>query len=156
MPKSTLSPALFVAITIAALVPTARADDLLTGDWRGDYICAQGATGLTLTVLPGLGERVDAIFRFSALPSNPSVPDGCFEMTGTVKDGAVSLTAGRWLLKPPGYVTVDLKGKVTDDAMGGTVAGPGCTTFSLHRGQSDGQGVPAPCRGPALVASSAR
>jgi len=156
MPKSAQSPALFVAITIAALAPTARAEDTLTGDWQGDYFCAQGATGLTLTILPGSRERLDAIFRFSALPSNPRVPDGCFEMSGTFKDGAVSLTAGRWLLKPPGYVTVDLKGKATDGAMGGTVAGPGCTTFSLHRVQSVGEGVPAPCRAPALVASSAR
>jgi hypothetical protein len=147
-------------IGLAAATPTVRASDTLSGNWQGDYVCAQGATGLTLAIQPGSADRVDAIFRFYALPTNPVVPDGCFEMSGSVASdkGVLSLTAGRWLLHPSGYVTVNLSGTIGSDSgsIGGRVFGPGCATFSVHRVSGDVSGVPVPCRSPDVVASSSR
>ena len=58
-------------------------------------------------------------------------------MAGTLdqRTGRFDLQAGRWLLQPRNYVTVDLRGTVKDggESVAGTVTGPGCTTFVLRR-----------------------
>jgi hypothetical protein len=107
------------------------------GVWVGQYGCAQGMTGLTLTVGTARNARMRALFHFYADPSEPSVPEGCFEMDGTYDSlsGHVELRAGNWILRPPGYVTVNLSGVVdaSGESLSGTVIGPYCTKFALHR-----------------------
>jgi hypothetical protein len=109
----------------------------LAGDWTGSYICMQGETALRLTITPKIGSGVAALFHFGRLPSNPNVPDGCFLMTGTFDPltGRLTLIPTRWLLHPYSFVTVGLDGALDSSGsqIGGTVAGPGCTTFELSR-----------------------
>ena len=121
---------------LAGFAFTAHAEDGPGGIWAGRYACTQGETGLTLTVEPGSGRALRALFHFYALRENPGVQQGCFEMTGTSERdrNEVSLRAGGRLLHPPGFVTVDLAGQI--DATGkltGSITGPGCGGFDLIR-----------------------
>jgi hypothetical protein len=107
------------------------------GIWAGQYGCAQGMTGLTLTVTSARQSHLRALFHFYADPSEPSVPEGCFAMEGAYDSlsGHVELHASDWIERPDGYVTVDLSGEVSSngDGMSGTVIGPSCTKFALRR-----------------------
>ncbi len=131
---------LIMAICVSmALAPVrARGDETasLTGSWVGQYGCAQGTTGLTLTVTEARKSRVRALFHFYPDASEPSVPEGCFEMDGTYDSlsGHIEFRAGNWILRPDGYVTVDLTGEVSagGGAMSGSVIGPSCDRFSLR------------------------
>jgi len=112
------------------------------GEWVGTYTCAQGLTGLTLTIAEATPTSARALFHFYADPSNPRVPTGCFTMHGDYDPsaGRLRLTGQDWLLRPGGYQVVSFDGIV--DAEGkhfeGTVSGRnaplrGCTTFELAR-----------------------
>ncbi|MEO1328142.1 MAG: hypothetical protein AAFW46_00605 [Pseudomonadota bacterium] len=134
--------ALALALGVGAAGPAAgqEASDL-SGVWRGRYDCNQGITGLTLTLAPAAAtdrgsSALQGRFIFYEAPNNPGVPTGCFEMRGAVGlDGRIELIAGAWLLRPDGYVTVDLSGAVSEGgaAISGDVIGPGCTRFALRR-----------------------
>jgi hypothetical protein len=150
----TLALCVFVVLKLAG----ARVGETTSaqGIWSGQYGCAQGMTGLTLTVGTVRKSRVRALFHFYADPSEPSVPEGCFEMEGTYDSlsGHVELHAGNWILHPEGYVTVDLSGEVNSDGdgMAGSVIGPYCTKFALRRVTASSPGVRTSCpvRGPAI------
>jgi outer membrane protein OmpA-like peptidoglycan-associated protein len=112
------------------------------GEWVGTYTCAQGLTGLTLTIAEATPTSARALFHFYADPRNPRVPTGCFTMDGSYDpaDGHLRLTGRDWLQRPGGYQVVSFDGRV--DAQGqqfeGTVTGQrgplrGCTTFQLSR-----------------------
>src|SRR5919108_6415326 len=111
----------------------------LTGYWRGTYGCAQGLTGVNLTIRQGSGSAVEAVFHFYAVPQNPGVPTGCFRMRGHLdpKTREFSLTSddGQWIVRPYGYVVVNFLGPLGADgrSMQGFVEGPGCTQFDLER-----------------------
>jgi outer membrane protein OmpA-like peptidoglycan-associated protein len=123
----------------AALVPPAAADSrTVLGEWVGTYTCAQGLTGLTLTLSEATPGSAQALFHFYADPGNPGVPTGCFTLDGGYEpaSGRLTLKGGRWLLRPAGYHVVSFEGRV--DAEGrhfeGVVKGPsGCTSFALAR-----------------------
>ena len=111
----------------------------LLGVWHGTYICAQGLTGLTLTISGSAADAIGAEFQFYAVAQNPGVPSGRFRMSG-VFDGAASvlvLEPGDWLERPPGYLTVGLRTLVAFDLeqMTGTISGPGCGQVRLSRDQ---------------------
>ena len=117
--------------------------------WTGMYVCAQGATAVTLTVQPtGQGNGADALFHFKADRSNPGVPEGCFAMSGTYDSRHLRLHATDWIVRPPGYLTVDVSADVGPDGQSasGAVTGPGCTRLPLRRAKRDPDG--APCRHP--------
>jgi hypothetical protein len=124
-----------IALLLTAMALPARADGI-TGDWVGDYDCAQGNTSLTLTLHQFEGGRLDGLFHFYPRPGNPAAAAGCFTISGTFDSTSrsVTLTAGKWLLRPRGYVTVNLNG--TADAslhiLKGNVLGPRCGGFSLR------------------------
>jgi hypothetical protein len=102
--------------------------------WQGDYDCAQGVTGLTLTLEVSAAGQAQALFEFHSVPANPTVPTGCFQMSGSLDTaGNLNLLPGAWLLQPPGYVTVGLIGNLDGQILHGTVIGPGCSTFLLTR-----------------------
>jgi hypothetical protein len=152
---------LFFAAALIVLIPAgASAADDVAGDWEGTYDCAQGATELTLQVEQAGGNQVTALFHFYAGAENPLVPEGCFKMSGVydAETGRIDLGAGHWQLRPPGFVTVGLSGTVNRDGseMIGSVAGPGCSTFSLRRLISVPRMPPRACRTGGLVASAAR
>lgn len=125
---------------------TAGADArTVLGSWVGTYTCAQGLTGLTLTLAEATPTRARALFHFYADPRNPRVPTGCFTMDGHYDPGSsrLRLNGQDWLLRPGGYQVVSFDGTV--DAEGrrfeGTVTGKraplaGCTRFHLARAPS--------------------
>ncbi len=129
--------------------------------WEGSYDCAQGRTGLTLTLEEATLEQVGspgqvaALFNFYAVPENPRVPTGCFEMSGLLdrRTRLVDLRAGRWLLRPFTYVAVDMRGTFDADftRLTGHIAGPGCTGFVLRRVAAPTHPAPAACRPAALT-----
>ena len=110
----------------------------LTGKWRGTYTCAQGLTGLTLSITGDASGTAEAIFMFYAVPQNPDVPNGSFQMRGVYgSNRSLVFTADEsdWI-ENPGYVTVDLNGTVSANltTYSGDVSGASsCTTFSLTK-----------------------
>jgi hypothetical protein len=114
-------------------------DVTLTGYWHGTYDCAQGLTGVNLTIRQGFGTAVEAVFHFYAVPQNPGVPTGCFRMTGRHDPytHAFSLVSdeSQWIVHPPDYLVVNFQGTLGVDgrSMRGRVEGPGCTSFDLQR-----------------------
>ena len=125
---------LFTASLAHAKGPTLPPDESI---WQGRYVCAQGVTGLTLSVRPVGPDRVSATFTFYALPENPRVPTGSYTMTGVLSPSSevVSLVPERWVQQPPGYVMVAMSGTfdVSAGVMRGRIDGPGCTEFRLYR-----------------------
>ena len=125
---------------LLALCSGTTAGEAVEGDWVGHYTCMQGTTGLMLHIEALSEPRIRALFHFYADASNPTVPEGCFEMAGTFDPATrrVDLRAGRWLLRPYGYVTVDLRGEVSGGMISGIVVGPSCGRFELYsaRGRS--------------------
>ena len=143
-------PWLVMALTLLA------APAVATEFWEGSYDCAQGRTGLTLTVEEaGSPDSITALFNFYAVPENPGVPAGCYEMAGVLdqRTRLLDLRAGRWLLRPFNYVTVDMRGTFDADftRLTGRIAGPGCTGFELRRVAAPTHLPPAACRPAALT-----
>jgi hypothetical protein len=107
------------------------------GAWEGAYGCAQGVTGLTLTVEAPVDGQVSAIYKFYAAPENPGVPDGSFRMTGTYEEGKLALVGSEWIDRPPGYEMVDYESNadvgIDPHHLFGTVLGPGCTLFTMDK-----------------------
>lgn len=109
-----------------------------SGTWSGRYVCAQGATGLALTIQRGEANAVMARFSFYPLPENPQAASGQFMMRGRV-DAAdpdrLHLVAAQWLQRPAGYVTVDLDGRfnAASGDYAGRVDGIGCSRFVVRR-----------------------
>ncbi len=133
-------------VVAALLLPAVGNGAEVGGTWQGSYICNQGLTGLTLTVVPSPHGAAKGVFRFYQVDANPGVPDGCFAMSGNVFGDELRLQAGKWLFRPFGYVTVDLAGSVSPDGseLTGAIFGPKCTSFSLRR--ITDYADPAPCR----------
>lgn len=112
----------------------------LIGNWRGAYTCAQGKTGLTLTIDRQDGQAFSGVFQFYPVRENIAVPEGCFTVSGHIKSGgAVDIIGTTWIKRPAGYITVDLHGRIGSSGTGmlGTVATPGyghlCSRFELTR-----------------------
>jgi hypothetical protein len=107
------------------------------GAWKGAYGCAQGVTGLTLTIDAAGDGQVGATYEFYAVPENPGVPSGSFRMTGTYDGGKLALQGSEWIEQPPGYLMVDYvsnpnKGIDPHHLFGG-VQGAGCTLFTMDK-----------------------
>lgn len=131
----------------------ASAERTVLGEWVGTYTCAQGLTGLTLTIAEATPTRAQALFHFYADPRNPQVPTGCFVMDGRYDPatGYLRLDGREWLVRPSGYRVVSFEGDVDTEGrhFAGTVTGAraplrGCTTFQLARVASP-QTPPAAC-----------
>jgi hypothetical protein len=109
----------------------------LTGTWRGTYMCAQGLTGLTLTIEPS-AYGLTAVFEFYPIAQNSLVPTGRFRMEGFF-DGTwrtLTLQPREWIEQPPGYLTVGLEARVDLDwgvILGRVTGAPACTWFRLSR-----------------------
>ena len=120
------------ALAIAALAspasaPHAKDARSVTGTWRGSYVCAQGPTGLTLSIDRQSGADFSGFFHFYPPRGNPAAKEGCFAVTGHLDaDGGATVRAGRWITRPFGYVTVDLAGRLDPSglSMAGDVAAP--------------------------------
>jgi len=109
--------------------------------WNGRYECAQGITGLALTLDLEPGGRATAVFDFGPVPENPAIPSGRYLMAGTFFQGVdgtqLTLVPDRWITQPPGYIMVGLAASIDPSArmMSGRVEHPSCTVLSLVRVQ---------------------
>ena len=125
-----------LACALSALTLASAHAEGLAGGWTGTYTCLQGVTALDLSVQERKGGTLAAQFHFHADPTNPGVPEGCYNMRGTYDAASrrLSLAATSWVRRPRGYVTVDMEG--TRDRAGSLLAGrilsEGCTGFVLH------------------------
>lgn len=146
-------------VLLAALSSPALAQNAATptGTWDGTYSCIQGKTALHLAIRQDIGDTLTAVFSFSALPSNASVPKGSFEMAGTFDPSTnhLRLSPGAWLAHPRDFVSVGLDGKLAcsgSHLVGKVTGGAFCTSFDLVR---DGSAPGTPSCGPesARVAS---
>jgi len=116
--------------------PAAQADATpVAGRWTGTYTCAQGLTGLTLTLEAGVMGQVSGRFDFHPAPGNMSVPSGSYYMMGWYsRDGTLALVGVEWIQQPGNYLMVGLMGRLTDGGrrLEGTV--PECSAaFSVRR-----------------------
>ncbi|MGE3867014.1 MAG: hypothetical protein AB7G04_08875 [Hyphomonadaceae bacterium] len=113
----------------------------LSGYWAGEYICAQGITGVTLDLREKKDGAVSAVVSFYAHPENAGVPSGCFTVAGAHDAGrrTMTLKQRQWIVRPDNYYMIDFDGAL--DAAGETYSGavrfpvaPGlCTTFTMRR-----------------------
>jgi hypothetical protein len=107
--------------------------------WSGTYTCNQGLTGVTLSI--DLEDTdATAVFEFSAVPSNPSVPTGSSRMKGTITQGPaganIELDPDAWISQPPGWFLVGVSA-TSDGAlaeMHGVIRTTTCGAIDLVRG----------------------
>lgn len=115
----------------------------ITGIWKGKYTCAQGITGLTLTIddveVHELSKTkvLESTFSFYAVDENPIVPSGKYSMKEKLFNGQkLKFGVNEWIERPLGYTMVSLDGRVSEDGKKyeGNIGGAGsCTTFSLTK-----------------------
>ncbi len=149
----------------------------IEGVWEGRYVCAQGPTGASVTIKtvpywPGFQVylhrllmgwlrnpemevpeaqpdhlQLEAQFRFYALPENPRLPSGAFELTGTYDPalGILDLYPSKWVERPEGYDLVGVKGVLDDDgqSLKGALDGVGCGAIMLRRAGASQPGAEA-------------
>lgn len=140
MARSITTLALAFTAILAAPVRAQDTSTALTGNWQGTYTCAQGKTGLTLTIDRQDGSTFSGVFQFYPVRENITVPEGCFTVSGRLRSGgALDIIGAKWIKRPDGYITVDLHGRVGQGGtnMSGTVETPGygklCSRFDLIR-----------------------
>ena len=97
-------------------------------------------TSLKLVITAKSTTEIDAVFLFSAHPQNPNVPSSSFRMKGNLEvfnspdiPDLLDLKATTWMNRPSGYVTVDLRGDVSNSRqrITGNVVASGCSTFDV-------------------------
>lgn len=107
----------------------------LTGEWKGQYLCAQGLTNLTISLKPV--EHSDSIYKgtlyFYPHSSNPYVARGKHTVKATILDnqGGFEISPVQWIVHPKGYNFFQLYGSLVQDGavMKGMVNYPGCKSF---------------------------
>jgi hypothetical protein len=111
---------------------------VLTGSWEGEYTCAQGETGLRLTIGEPAGDTLPATFAFYPLPENPEAEEGAFEMLGSVDaNDQLVFKQQKWINRPEGYFMVDIA--VTSpiqadvEQLSGDVLHDTCKGFAVRR-----------------------
>lgn len=107
----------------------------LAGKWTGTYVCVQGETALTLTLLdPAAGA---SRFEFSATPGNPGVPSGSYSVTLALDGADLVIAPQAWIVRPGPYEMVGLRvtGPIDSSTtvLKGTVSYRGCSTFEVRR-----------------------
>ncbi|MEB3165215.1 MAG: hypothetical protein VKO65_00940 [Cyanobacteriota bacterium] len=121
------------AAAVGAATP-ASAD--LSGLYAGAYQCAGGVIGATLDLQVRQG-RAQGALAFYPLSFNPQAPSGSFRMSGTVRDGALSLTPGAWIQEPASpYGAAGIEAVMTPERIVGSPTGPkhwGCGLIELRR-----------------------
>lgn len=104
------------------------------GEWTGKYVCEQGITGARL-ILSEDGSR--GVFNFYALPENPRVPEGCYQVTGVfnASSGALAIIPGEWYMRPRRFVSAAFNGTVDERGQNfaGKITGRGCASVFLSR-----------------------
>jgi hypothetical protein len=111
----------------------------LSGTWKGTYRCAQGLTGLNLTIWVEPPATLLATFSFYPDPSNPEVPRGAFAMHGRYSGNHLDLTQDYWIEEPEeSYRMVDLAAPISSGTVreleGNVISDTnGCHNFAVRK-----------------------
>ncbi|HEY1558052.1 MAG TPA: hypothetical protein VGF94_24650 [Kofleriaceae bacterium] len=125
-----------LALLCASGVASAETAKTEHTKWQGTYTCAQGPTGVNLTIdesCDGKKCSVTAIFEFGAIKENPDLPHGSFRMTGESDGTHYALHPDAWIEQPPGWIMVGVTA-TKDDAhhtMSGRMEHPSCGEIHL-------------------------
>ena len=106
----------------------------IDGVWMGTYICAQGETGVRLTLNSINGSSFDGIFDFFPICSNyeKNVEVGKYYVIGSIDDnGNVRIWGRQWIWHPLDWFMVDLTGKLIDDTIEGNIDQQSCGNFKI-------------------------
>jgi hypothetical protein len=130
-----LANGLAVLIAAGVAIPAAAQSRSAGGEWTGKYVCGQGVTGARL-ILSEDGSR--GVFHFYALPENPGVPEGCYQVTGIFNNatGALAVVPGSWYLQPHRYQSAAFSGIVDERSQnfaGKIIGMSGCASVFLSR-----------------------
>ena len=119
----------------------------LSGSWVGKYTCAQGVTGLTLTIAESADGGLSGIFDFYPVLGSSRFPEGSYSGAVTAgPDGSFEFEPQRWISQPPGFTAVALSGHYLADAQrikGQVTGATGCTLFDLSRQRGQARTAPA-------------
>ncbi|HTR51122.1 MAG TPA: hypothetical protein VMJ10_10485 [Kofleriaceae bacterium] len=104
--------------------------------WQGTYTCAQGLTGVNLTIDAHCKDdtcALVAIFEFGEIKENPGVPHGSFRMVGESKGNEVTLRPDKWIEQPPGWIMVGVTAtrNPKEHTLIGRMDHPSCGDISL-------------------------
>jgi len=120
--------------------PSASNNGSINGKWIGKYTCAQGITGVTLTINQK-GTEIIAEFELYPVPENPNLPRGIALFRGTFNLNTLemSLKGVKWIQSPgAGWGIVDFSGKFDSslNRFTGRKQHPGCGSIELVRATS--------------------
>jgi hypothetical protein len=109
----------------------------ITGTWAGWHQCGASKVGTSATISVDIAGNVTGYREFHPTAADPARASGSFQLSGTYQrtTGAVSLIAGAWMNRPPGYGKCDFVGNVdpTGKVISGTSPSCGCGQFELRR-----------------------
>lgn len=108
----------------------------LTGTWEGEYVCSQGVTGMTLTIVDTGGD-LDAVVEWFEVESNPGIDPGAYAMEGSINGTELRLEATEWIDQPEGYMMVPIAASLDTSGsapkLEGAVDSPSCTDLVVTR-----------------------
>ncbi len=112
------------------------------GAWIGDYTCAQGTTGATLSIEKLKGDQFEGLFSFYPTAKNPYVPKGKYKVFGEYDADSqrILINPGKWIDRPQGYYSTIMIGSFDPTArtFSGFFQGiNGCTSFEAKFDKSD-------------------
>ncbi len=106
----------------------------IDGVWMGTYICAQGETGVRLTLNSINQTSFDGIFDFFPICSNydKNVEVGKYYVIGLIDDsGNVRIWGRQWIWHPLDWFMVDLTGKLIGNTIEGNIEQQSCGNFKI-------------------------
>ncbi|MBX3156657.1 MAG: hypothetical protein KF773_11695 [Deltaproteobacteria bacterium] len=108
--------------------------------WEGRYVCSQGPTAMKLSISATPDGAARIRFDFRALPENPAVPSGSYQLLGSLvvtDDGTLELAANpdRWFDQPSGYTMVGIRARsdARQTSMKGRIANDSCGELEVTR-----------------------
>lgn len=122
----------------------ARLEDLRTilseqlpGEWKGEYVCGQGTTGLTVTIKEFANlDEILGVFHFYGIERSASdVPDGKYEIIMSYDDTKDIIVAQprAWIDQPFGYNMVGFSARLSENEIQGTIDSWGCGSLKLNQ-----------------------
>ncbi|MFL5257711.1 MAG: hypothetical protein ACJ8AI_33500 [Rhodopila sp.] len=126
----------------SASAQSAMAAGAVEQQYQGVYFCGASVAHLTVKVFPPSADRrCQALLEFGPNAASRSVPRGAFLAEGTIDpaQGMMALAPVQWVMQPPGYPWLGLRGRSIDGGntwRGQVTDSLTCTVFTLQRMQT--------------------